>query len=146
MWQDFKTFVFKGNVFDLAVAFILGVAFAAVVTSLVKDIIMPPIGLLLGGLDFSSLYWNISGTSYASLADAQKAGAATINYGLFINTVISFLIVALVLFLLVRIVTRGQKAEAATTKDCAYCATAIPLAATRCPNCTSDLAATAVPA
>ena len=146
MWQEFKTFAFKGNVFDLAVAFILGVAFAAVVTSLVKDIIMPPIGLLLGGLDFSSLYWNLSGTSYASLADAQKAGAATINYGLFINTVISFLIVAAVLFLLVRMMTRGQKAAAATTKDCPYCATAIPLAATRCPNCTSDLAAMPVPA
>jgi large conductance mechanosensitive channel len=143
MWKEFKDFVFKGNVLDLAIAFILGVAFAAVVSSLVKDIIMPPIGLALGGIDFSSLYINLSGKSYASLADAAKAGAPTINYGLFINTVITFLIVASVLFMIVRAYNRMRPATAApvSTKACPYCQTDIPLSAVRCPNCTSQLAA-----
>ena len=142
MWKEFKDFVLKGNVIDLAVAFILAVAFAAVVTSLVKDIIMPPVGLALGGIDFSNLYINLSGQSYASLADAQKAGAATINYGLFINTVITFLIVAFVLFLIVRAYNRVRPAPAVETKACPYCQTDIPVTAARCPNCTSQLTAT----
>src|SRR5207247_10977139 len=137
MWKEFKDFVLKGNVIDLAVAFILAVAFAAVVTSLVKDIIMPPVGLALGGIDFSNLYINLSVQSYASLADAQKAGAATINYGLFINTVITFLIVPFVLFLIVRAYNRMRPAPAVETKACPYCQTDIPLTAARCPNCTS---------
>jgi large conductance mechanosensitive channel len=142
MWKEFRDFVFKGNVIDLAVAFILGVAFAAIVNSLVKDIIMPPVGLALGDVDFSNLYINLSGQSYASLADAQAAGAATINYGNFINTIITFLIVALVLFLLVRAYSRTRFAPAVATKACPYCQTDIPLAAVRCPNCTSQLTAT----
>jgi len=148
MWKEFKEFALKGNVLDLAIAFVLGVAFAAVINSLVKDIIMPPIGLALGGLDFANLYINLSGHPYATLADAQKAGAATINYGTFINTVITFLIVAVVLFLIVRAYNRMRKEEEATAlvKPCPYCQTDIPLAATRCPNCTSQLAVTPEPA
>lgn len=148
MWKEFKDFAFKGNVLDLAVAFILGVAFAAVVNSLVKDIIMPPIGYLFGGIDFSALYINLSGGSYASLADAQKAGAATINYGLFINTIITFIIVAFVLFLIIRSFNRMQRPrveEAPNSKECPYCLSTIPLKATRCPDCTSDLTTGARP-
>ena len=144
MWKEFKDFAFKGNVLDLAIAVILGLAFAAVVNSLVKDIIMPPIGLAFGGLDFASLYINLSGQSYASLADAQKAGAATINYGLFINTVISFLIIAFVLFMIVRVYNRmlPPTTGPVSMKPCPFCQTDIPEAAVRCPNCTSQLPAT----
>ena len=149
MWQDFKAFVMRGNVMDLAVGVIIGAAFGAVVKSLVDDVIMPPIGLATGGIDFSSLYILLKpGTKapppYASLADARAAGAVTINYGLFINTLITFLIVALAIFLLVRVVNRLYRQPAAptpNTKPCPYCAMTIPLAATRCPNCTSQLAA-----
>lgn len=142
MWKEFKAFILRGNVLDLAVAVMIGLAFGAVVTSLVKDIIMPPIGLLLGRIDFSSLYINLSGKAYASLADAQKAGAATINYGVFINTVINFLIVGLVLFLVIKAANATKKpvpAAVPITKDCPFCCTAIPLKAKRCPNCTSEL-------
>ena len=143
MLKEFRTFIMRGNMLDLAVAVILGGAFGKIITSLVNDIIMPPIGLLLGGVNFSDLFINLSGTPYASLADAQAAGAPTINYGLFLNTVIDFLIVALVIFLLIRQINRMQKPAPAapTTKSCPYCVSTIPLAATRCPYCTSDLPA-----
>jgi large conductance mechanosensitive channel len=137
MWTEFRTFLVKTNVLALAIAFVLGVAFAAVVSSLVKDIIMPPIGMLLGKVDFSNLYVNLSGGTYASLADAQKAGAATINYGIFINAVIAFTIVAFVVFLIAKALIKPGPAE----KSCPYCAMTIPLVATRCAHCTSQLAA-----
>ncbi len=142
MLKEFKAFALRGNVIELAVAFIMGTAFGKIVTSLVNDIIMPPIGLLLGKLDFSSLYLNLSGAAYASLAEAKAAGAPTINYGLFVNAVVDFVIVAFVLFLVVRQINRAKKpAEAPkpTNKDCPFCCTAIPQLATRCPHCTSEL-------
>ncbi len=142
MLKEFKDFLMRGNVLDLAVAVIIGGAFGSIVTSLVTDIIMPPIGLLLGKVDFSSLYINLSETSYSSLADAQAAGAPTINYGMFINTLINFLIVALAIFLVIRMVNRLQQSkvsEAPTTKECPHCLSTIPLNATRCPHCTSQL-------
>jgi large conductance mechanosensitive channel len=142
MLKEFKAFAMRGNVLDMAVGIIIGAAFGRIITSFVSDVIMPPIGLLLGKVDFSSLFLNISGTSYATLAQAKAAGAATINYGVFLNTVLDFLIVALVIFLLVRQVNRWNKpapAAAPTTKECPYCVSAIPLKATRCPNCTSEV-------
>jgi large conductance mechanosensitive channel len=142
MLKEFKEFAMRGNVLDMAVGIIIGAAFGKIVTSLVSDVLMPPFGLILGKMDFSNLFLNISGTSYPSLAAAKAAGAATINYGIFINNVIDFLIVAFVIFLLVRQVNRWNKpapAAAPTTKDCPYCASAIPLKATRCPLCTSEL-------
>lgn len=142
MLKEFKEFAMRGNVLDMAVGIIIGAAFGRIVTSLVNDIIMPPIGLILGRVDFSSLFLNISGTSYPTLAAAKAAGAATINYGTFLNTVIDFLIVAFVIFLIVRQVNRWQKpapAVAPATKECPYCHTTIPVAATRCPNCTSEI-------
>ncbi len=145
MWKDFKAFIMRGNVIDLAVAVVIGGAFGAIVTSFVQDIIMPPIGLLLGKVDFSNLFVSLDGGKYASLAAAKEAGAATLNYGLFINTLINFIIIALAIFLVIRAINRlaVKKDEAPaepTTKDCPYCATAIPIKATRCPNCTSQLA------
>jgi len=142
MWKEFKDFIARGNVVDLAVGIIIGLAFGKIVTSLVNDIIMPPIGLLLGKVDFTNLFINLSGKPYATLAAAQEAGAATINYGVFINTIIEFLIVALVVFLLVKQINKLMKPAAPaepTTKDCPYCFSAIPIKATRCPNCTSQL-------
>lgn len=142
MWQEFKEFAIKGNAMDLAVGIIIGVAFGSVVNSLVNDIIMPPIGWLLGGMDFSNLFVALNGVSYTSLAEAQAAGAPTINYGLFINTIINFLIVAFAVFLLVKQINRMRRKEAppaATTKDCPYCKEPIPLAAVRCPQCTTHL-------
>lgn len=142
MFKEFKDFTLRGNVLDLAVAFIMGAAFGRIVTSLVNDIVMPPIGLLLGRVNFASLYWNISGTAYTTLADAQKAGAATINYGAFINIIINFLIVAAVMFFMVKAsnkLTKPAKAPDKTTKDCPYCLSAIPLKAKRCSYCTSEL-------
>jgi large conductance mechanosensitive channel len=136
MWTEFRAFLIKTNVLALALAFIIGVAFAAVIASLVKDIIMPPIGMLLGKVDFSNLYINLSGGTYASLADAQKAGAATINYGIFINTVIGFIIVAFVVFLIAKAMIKPVP-----QKDCPYCGTTINAMATRCPSCTSQLTA-----
>lgn len=131
----------RGNVLDMAVGIIIGAAFGKIITSLVGDILMPPLGRILGKVDFSNLFLNISGKSYDSLAAAKAAGAATINYGMFLNSVIDFLIVAFAIFLLVRQVNRWNKPApvAVTTKDCPYCATSIPIAATRCPNCTSEI-------
>jgi large conductance mechanosensitive channel len=142
MFNEFKKFAMRGNVVDLAIGVIIGAAFGKIISSLVSDVLMPPLGLILGKVDFSSLFVNISGKSYASLAEAKAAGAATINYGLFLNSVVDFLIVAFVIFLVVQQINRWNKpapAPAPTTKDCGYCATAIPIKATRCPNCTSQL-------
>lgn len=146
MFKDFKDFVMRGNVVDMAVGVIIGGAFGKIVASLVSDVIMPPIGRLTGGVDFSSLYINLSGLTYTSLAEAQKAGAATINYGLFLNTVINFLIVAAAIFIMIsqlkRLETRFGKAEPAaapTTKECPMCLSVIPLKAVKCAHCASDL-------
>ncbi len=143
MWAEFKKFVMRGNVLDLAIGIIIGAAFGKIVSSLVNDIVMPPIGMLLGQVDFNNLFINLSGGSYDSLKAAQDAGAATINYGVFINTIIEFLIVALVVFLLVRqinkLTTPPAPAGPPTTKDCPFCYTSIAIQATRCPNCTSEL-------
>jgi large conductance mechanosensitive channel len=149
MWNDFKAFIMRGNVLDLAVGVIIGAAFGTVVKSLVDDVIMPPIGLAIGGVDFSNLFVVLkegatAAGPYASLAEAKAAGAVTMNYGAFINTIITFLIIALAVFMLVRVVSRLHKQPAPPppdTKSCPQCATAIPLAAKRCPNCTSQLAA-----
>ena len=142
MWREFKKFIQRGNVMDLAVGVIIGGAFGSIVNSLVNDVIMPPIGLLVGNVDFSDLYINLSGGRYASLADAQSAGAVTINIGLFINAVINFLILAFVIFIMVHQMNKLQKPEPAaepSTKPCPYCYSSIPIKATRCPQCTSKL-------
>ena len=143
MFKEFKNFALRGNVMDLAIGIIIGGAFGKIITSLVNDIIMPPIGLLLGKVDFSNLYLNLSGKPFASLADAQAAGAATINYGLFLNTIIDFLIVAFIIFLIIRQVNRLTVKPAApaepSTRECPYCYTEIPVKASRCPHCTSEL-------
>jgi large conductance mechanosensitive channel len=142
MFKEFKAFAVRGNVLDMAVGIIIGAAFGRIITSFVSDIIMPPLGLVIGKVDFSSLFLNISGTPYPTLAAAKAANAATINYGVFLNTVIDFLIVAFAIFLLVRQVNHWSKPAAAatpTTKECPYCLTQIPLKATRCPACTSEI-------
>jgi large conductance mechanosensitive channel len=139
--KEFKEFAMRGNVMDLAVGVIIGAAFGKIVSSLVEDIIMPPIGKLLGHVNFSDLYINLSGKMYKSVIEAKADGAATINYGLFLNTVINFLIVAFAVFLVVHQVNRWTKKPAApTTKDCPQCAMTIPVAAKRCGHCTSQLA------
>ena len=145
MLKDFKAFVMRGNVLDLAVAVIIGAAFGAIVTSMVNDIVMPPIGLLLGHVDFKDLFISLNGQSYPTIAAAKAAAAPVIAYGQFLNTVINFLIVAFVIFMAVRQVGKLQRkpeapAVAPTTKDCAFCCTPIPIAAKRCPHCTSQLA------
>ena len=151
MLKEFKEFVMRGNVVDMAVGIIIGVAFAAIVTSLVEDVIMPPIGLLLGDVNFADLFILLKegtpGSPYATLDDAMAAGAVTLNYGRFINVVITFLIIAFVIFLLIRSINRLKREEEAppvepTTKECPYCLSAIPVKATRCPHCTSELTAT----
>jgi len=142
MLKEFKEFALKGNVVDLAIAVIIGAAFGKVVSSFVNDIIMPPIGMLLGGVSFSDLFISLDGQTYPSLAVAQAAGAATINYGVFLTTIIDFVIIAWVLFLVVKAVNRMKKAPAPadpTTKTCPQCATEIPVKAVRCPHCTSNL-------
>ena len=154
MLKDFKEFIMKGNVLDLAVAVIIGGAFGAIVTSLVNDVVMPPIGRLLGHIDFKDLFISLNGQTYASLAAAKTAGAPVIAYGQFLNTVINFLIIAIVVFVAVRAVNKLQKAAAPPpppppppppakpeppTKKCPFCTLVIPLAAKRCPNCTSQL-------
>jgi len=142
MIKEFKEFAMRGNVLDMAVGIIIGAAFGQIVTSFVQDVLMPPIGRLLGHVDFSNLFVNLSGTLYPTIAAAKAAGAATLNYGLFLNTIINFLIVAFAVFLLVRQVNRLAPKPApapAATRDCPYCLTAIPLKATRCAHCTSEL-------
>jgi len=144
MFKEFKDFAMKGNVLDLAVGFIMGAAFGKIVTSLVNDIIMPPIGLLLGNVNFSQLFIDLSGKGYASLAAAKDAGAATLNYGVFISAIIDFIIVALALFLVIRQMNRLRRKPAEvtampTTKVCPFCLSTIPLKAVRCPHCTSEL-------
>jgi large conductance mechanosensitive channel len=146
MFREFREFAMRGNVVDLAVGIIIGAAFGKIVTSLVNDIVMPPIGLVLGRVDFSSLFINLSGQPYASLAEAKAAGAPTINYGVFLNTVIDFVIVAFAIFLLVRFINRLSRQPettppAPTTRECPFCLSSIPLRATRCPQCTSTLQA-----
>jgi large conductance mechanosensitive channel len=142
MVKEFKEFIMRGSVVDLAIGVIIGAAFTAIVNSLVKDIFMPIIGYVLGGVDFTNMFIVLGGGSYATLADAQKAGAATINYGIFINAVITFLLVAVILFFIIKAINKLQKQPVpapANTKECPYCLSTIPLAATRCPNCTSQL-------
>jgi large conductance mechanosensitive channel len=141
MWKEFKEFALKGNVLDLAVAVILGTAFGAIVKSLVDDIIMPLFGVLTGGVNFSDLFIALDDKSYPSLAVAKAAGAATINYGVFINTIITFLIVALALFMVIKAYNTAVKVKPAEVdrKDCPYCMSSIPIKATRCPQCTSEL-------
>ena len=142
MFKEFKEFVMRGNVMDLAVGVIIGAAFGKIVGSLVNDVLMPVIGLLLGRVDFSNLFVALGEGSFATVADAKKAGVATLNYGLFLNTVIEFLIVAFAIFVVVKQVNRLKRPEvpaAPATKDCPFCSTAIPTAAKRCPNCTSQL-------
>lgn len=153
MLKEFKEFIMRGNVLDLAVAIVIGAAFGVIINSLVKDVIMPPVGLALGNLDFSNMFWVLkegatAAPPYYTIAEAQAAGAVTLNYGVFINTIISFIIIAFAIFLIVKAFNRARKAAEAkktaaapppTTKDCPFCATAIPVKANRCPNCTSEL-------
>ncbi len=147
MLKAFKAFVLRGNVMDMAVGVIVGAAFGTIVKSLVEDVLMPPIGLLTGGLDFSNLFVVLkeggkAAGPYASLVDAKAAGAVTLNYGAFVNTVVAFLIVAVCIFMVVQAVGRLQQPAPAgppTTKDCPFCKTSIPIAAVRCPHCTSEL-------
>lgn len=142
MIKEFRAFIMRGSVVDLAVGVIIGGAFGKIVSSLVTDVIMPPIGLLLNGVDFSNLFVSLNGQVYATLAAAEAAGAPTLNYGNFINNIIDFLIIALVIFLMIRAINRLQgppPAAAPVTKDCPYCFTPISIKASRCPNCTSQL-------
>jgi len=143
MLSEFKTFIMRGNVVDLAVGVIMGAAFGTIVTSLVNDVLMPPIGRLLGGVDFKDFFVSLSGQSFPTLAAAKAAGAPTLNYGVFLNAVINFAIVAFAVFLLVQQVNRLMPKPAAppapAMKDCPWCASSIPAAAKRCPHCTSNL-------
>jgi large conductance mechanosensitive channel len=144
MWNEFKKFIARGSVIDLAVGIVIGTAFTAIVNSFVKDILMPPIGVLLGKVDFSNLFITLSGQKAGTLADAQALGSVTWNYGQFINTIVNFLIIAFVVFILIRGINKLQKpapasAPAPSTKDCPYCYSKIDLKATRCPHCTSNL-------
>ena len=151
MLKEFKEFAMKGNVIDMAVGIIIGAAFGTIISSLVADVIMPPIGLLLGNVDFTNLFITLkqgvkAAAPYASLAEAKAAGAVTMNIGVFINTIISFIIVAFAIFLLIRSINQMKKKEEAppavpTTKSCSFCMTTIPIKAVRCPNCTSELKA-----
>lgn len=143
MLKEFREFALRGNVIDLAVGVIIGAAFGKIVTSVVNDLVMPPIGMALGRVDFTDLFVALDGASYASLAAAEAAGAPTLNYGRFLNTVIEFAIVAFAVFLLVRQFNRLKRPAEVTTRDCPFCVSAIPLKATRCPNCTSEIRATA---
>ncbi len=145
MLKEFKEFVMRGNVLDLAVGVIIGAAFGKIVSSLVQDVLMPPIGKIVGGVDFSGLFINLGATHFDTLADAKKAGAPTLNYGLFLNSIIDFLIVAFCVFVIIQLVTRWIKKPAPpaapTTKDCPQCAMTIPIQAKRCGHCTTQLVA-----
>jgi large conductance mechanosensitive channel len=142
MLKEFQEFIMRGNVVDLAVAVIIGGAFGKIITSFVEDVLMPPIGLALGNVDFSNLFLNLSGKDYTSVAAAKAAGAATLNYGIFFNHIINFLIIAFAIFILIKQINRLQKpapAPAPTTKDCPHCLSPVPLKATKCAHCTSEL-------
>jgi large conductance mechanosensitive channel len=141
MYNEFKAFVMRGNVIDLAIGVVIGAAFGKIVTSFVEDVLMPPIGLALGKVDFSNLFINLSGKDYPSVAAAKQAGAATLNYGIFFNNILNFLIIAFVIFLLIKQINRMQQPApaAASTKECPHCLSTIPLNATKCAHCTSDL-------
>lgn len=142
MFKEFKEFIMRGNVMDLAIGIIIGAAFGKIITSFVSDILMPPIGLLLGKVDFTNLFINLSGTKYDTLKAAKDAGAATINYGVFLGTIVDFLIVAFVIFLVIRQINRMRRqpeAAAPDIRECPFCLSTIPLNATRCAHCTSDL-------
>jgi large conductance mechanosensitive channel len=139
MLKEFKEFVMRGNVMDMAVGIIIGAAFGKVITSFVSDVLMPPIGLLLGKVDYSNLFINLSSTHFDTLKAAKEAGAATINYGVFLAAVVDFIIVALAIFMVIRQINRMKRTPEATMKDCAFCASSIPIKAVRCPHCTSEL-------
>jgi len=144
MFKEFKEFAMRGNVVDMAVGIIIGVAFSKIVTSFVSDVLMPPIGLLLGKMNFANLFIDLSGNGFATIEEAKKAGAATINYGLFLNTIFDFLIVAFAVFLLIRQINRMRREPepapaAPDTRECPFCLTTIALKAVRCPHCTSEL-------
>jgi large conductance mechanosensitive channel len=142
MLKEFREFVMRGNVVDMAVGIIIGAAFGKIVTSFVSDVLMPPIGLLMGKMDFSNLFIDLTGAGFATLAEAKKAGAATINYGLFFNTILDFVIVAFAIFLLIRQLNRMKREPAPAapdTKECPFCLSMVPLKAVRCPHCTSEL-------
>ena len=142
MYKEFKEFIMRGNVVDLAVAVVIGAAFGKIVTSFVEDILMPPIGLALGNADFSNLFINLSGKDYPSVVAAKAAGAATLNYGIFFNNILNFVIIAFAIFLLIKQINRMQKpapSAAPATRDCPYCLSAVPLKATKCAHCTSEL-------
>jgi large conductance mechanosensitive channel len=144
MFKEFKEFAVKGNVMDMAVGIIIGAAFGKIVASFVDDVVLPPLGLLLHHVDFSNLFITLGGGDYPTIAAAKAAGAPTLNYGLFLNTVLNFLIVAFAVFLMVKQINRWKKEPApaaVTTKECPYCASSIPLKATKCPQCTSQLPA-----
>jgi large conductance mechanosensitive channel len=143
MFKEFKEFALKGNLVDLAVGFVLGAAFGRIVGSFISDIVLPPLGLLLGKVDFASLFINLSGKPFATLAEAKAAGAPTLNYGLFLMALLDFVIVALVMFLIVKRMNKLRKPvpapAAPPTKECPFCLSSVPLKAVRCPHCTSDL-------
>lgn len=143
MFKEFKEFIQRGSVIDLAIGLIMGSAFGKIITSLVNDVLMPPIGLLLGKVDFSNLFLNLSGGAYKTLEEAQTAGAVTINYGVFLNTIVEFIIIAFALFLVISRMNKMKRQEPkpaeATQKTCPFCKTEIPIQATRCPHCTSEL-------
>ena len=144
MLKEFKEFTLRGNMLDMAVGIILGVAFGRIVSSFVTDILTPPLGLLLGRVNFSNLFLNLSAQPYATLEEARAAGAATLNYGIFLNTVADFLLVSLAIFLLVRQVNRLKRQPAPvppSTHECPFCVSSVPMRATRCPHCTSELKA-----
>jgi large conductance mechanosensitive channel len=150
MFQEFRTFIARGNVMDLAVGIVIGAAFTSVVNSFVSDVLMPPIGLVTGGVDFANLFIDLSGGEYGTLAAAQAAGAPTINYGLFLNSIISFTIVGFAVFLLVQSYNRLRETEAPgpaapTEEECPYCRYRVPIGASRCAHCTSALPASSVP-
>ena len=143
MFNEFKQFIMRGNVIDLAVGVVIGVAFGKIVTSFVDDILMPPIGLVLGNVDFSNLFINLSGKDFPSVAAAKAAGAATLNYGIFFNNILNFVIIAFAIFLLIKQINRMYPPEPApapvATKDCPFCLSAVPLRASKCAHCTSEL-------
>ena len=144
MLKEFKEFAMKGNVLDMAVGIIIGAAFGKIITSFVSDVLMPPLGKLLGNMDFSGLFINLSDQEFATLAEAKEAGAATINYGIFFNTIIDFIIVAFAIFLLIRQVNKMKRQPPPAppnTKDCPFCVSSVPIKASKCPNCTSELPA-----